>query len=543
LTHPSTPLQKSLTFLFERAKNRSSWRLNFVKNSGGGGTHIRGEVRRSENLRQSNEKMIASHLNRLAIFFCREEMLAEFFTIIRKEATMESSKKILLKEDEIPRQWYNILPDLPRPLQPPLHPGTGQPVGPDDLAPIFPMPLIEQEVSDQSAIAIPEAVLETYLLWRPTPLVRARRLEEHLKTPAKIYFKNEGVSPPGSHKPNTAVPQAYYNKVSGVGKLTTETGAGQWGSALSFACNQFGLECKVFMVRVSYEQKPYRRIMMQPWGADCIPSPSSETEAGRKILEQAPDSPGSLGIAISEAVEAAVTGDNTKYSLGSVLNHVLLHQTIIGLEAQKQLSVLGTSADVVIGCAGGGSNFAGLALPFVRDKIAGREISIYAAEPASCPTMTRGPFAYDFGDTVMMTPLLPMYTLGHTFVPEPIHAGGLRYHGMAPIISQLVLDNLITPLAIPQLETFQAGVTFARTEGFIPAPETNHAIALVIREALKAKEEGREKTIIFNWSGHGLVDMTAYAAYFEGKLADYDLPEDEIERALKDIEQLPKPTV
>lgn len=454
---------------------------------------------------------------------------------------MEKAKKIMLREEEIPRQWYNILPDLPHPMQPPLHPGTGQPVGPDDLIPIFPMPLIEQEVSTQRWIDIPEEVIDKYLLYRPTPLVRAARLETHLNTPARIYFKNEGVSPPGSHKPNTAIPQAYYNKVSGVKRLTTETGAGQWGSALSFACCLFGLECKVFMVRVSYEQKPYRRIMMQSWGANCTPSPSNETEAGRKILAQDPDSPGSLGIAISEAVEAAVKGEQTKYSLGSVLNHVLLHQTIIGLEAKKQLAQVGEYPDVVIGCAGGGSNFSGLALPFVSDKINGRKVEIYAVEPSSCPTMTRGPFAYDFGDTVMMTPLLAMHTLGHTFIPAPIHAGGLRYHGIAPILSQLVLDGLVTPVAVPQLETFKAGLEFARSEGFISAPETSHAIAMVIREALKAKEEGKEKVILFNWSGHGLLDLGAYLAYFEGKLTDYDLPEEDIQRALKDISQLPKP--
>jgi tryptophan synthase beta chain len=371
--------------------------------------------------------------------------------------------------------------------------------------------------------------------------VRATSLERFLQTPAKIYFKNEGVSPPGSHKPNTAVPQAYYNKVSGIKRLCTETGAGQWGSALSFACNLFGLECKVFMVRISYEQKPYRRVMMQTWGANCTPSPSNETEAGRKILAQNPDSPGSLGIAISEAVEAAVKGENSKYSLGSVLNHVLMHQTIIGLEAKKQMAQLGAYPDVVIGCAGGGSNFAGLALPYVADKIGGKQVTVYAVEPASCPTMTKGPFAYDFGDTVGMTPLLPMHTLGHTFVPEPIHAGGLRYHGMAPIVSQLVMDGLVTPVAVPQMETFQAGITFARTEGFISAPETDHAIAVVIREAHKAKEEGKEKVILFNWSGHGLVDMGAYSAFLDGRLADHDLPEAEIERALKDISALPKP--
>ncbi|MBW1777139.1 MAG: TrpB-like pyridoxal phosphate-dependent enzyme, partial [Deltaproteobacteria bacterium] len=362
-----------------------------------------------------------------------------------------------------------------------------------------------------------------------------------LDTPAKIYFKNEGVSPPGSHKPNTALAQAYYNKISGTKRITTETGAGQWGSALSMCCSLFGLECKVYMVKISYQQKPYRRLMMETWGATCIPSPSSETNAGRKILEKNPDSPGSLGIAISEAVEAAVTDENTKYSLGSVLNHVMLHQTIVGQEAQKQMALFGDYPDVVIGCAGGGSNFAGMTFPFIRDKINGKQVEILAVEPASCPTMTRGPFAYDFGDTVQMTPLLPMYTLGHSFVPEPIHAGGLRYHGMAPLVSQLILDGLITPLAVHQLETFEAGITFARTEGFISAPETDHAVAALIREAKKAKEEGKEKVILLNWSGHGLVDMAAYEAYLSGKLKNHELPQEEIDRALSDIAPLPKP--
>lgn len=451
------------------------------------------------------------------------------------------AKKILLPESELPRQWYNILPDLPTPLEPPLHPGTGQPVGPDDLTPIFPMPLILQEVSQEHYIDIPDEILEKYLIWRPTPLYRAYALEKYLGTPARIYFKNEGVSPAGSHKPNTAIPQAYYNKISGTKRITTETGAGQWGSALAFSCALFGLECKVFMVKVSYEQKPYRRMMMETWGATCVASPSNETKAGRTILAQHPDSPGSLGIAISEGVEAAVTGENTKYSLGSVLNHVLLHQTINGLECQKQMAIAGDYPDVMIGCAGGGSNFAGHVLPFVRDKINGKDIDIIAVEPSSCPTMTRGPFAYDFGDTVQMTPFLPMHTLGHSFVPAPIHAGGLRYHGMAPIVSQLIISNLIRPVAIHQLETFQAGVTFARTEGFIGAPETNHAVAVAIREAIKAKEEGKEKVILFNWSGHGLVDMAAYQAYFAGTLSDYALPEEEIQRALKDIAPFPKP--
>lgn len=450
-------------------------------------------------------------------------------------------KKIFLPESELPRQWYNILPDLPNSMEPPLHPGTGNPVGPDDLAPIFPMQLIEQEVSQDQYIDIPEEILEKYLIWRPTPLYRAYNLERHLDTPAKIYFKNEGVSPAGSHKPNTALAQAYYNKVAGTKRITTETGAGQWGSALSMCCALFGLECKVFMVKVSYNQKPYRRIMMETWGANCVPSPSPETKAGQAILEKDPDSPGSLGIAISEAVEAAVMDENSKYSLGSVLNHVLLHQTVNGLECQKQLEIAGDYPDVIIGCAGGGSNFAGMALPFVRDKINGKDIDIIAVEPTSCPTMTRGPFAYDFGDTVEMTPLLPMHTLGHSFVPAPIHAGGLRYHGMAPIVSQLLLSDLIRAEAVPQLETFQAGITLARTEGFISAPETDHAVAVAIREAIKAKEEGKEKVILFNWSGHGLVDMAAYEAYIHGKLSDHSLPEEEIHRALGDIEPLPKP--
>ena len=451
------------------------------------------------------------------------------------------TKKIFLQEADMPRQWYNIQADMPTPLEPPLDPGTGKPIGPEALAAIFPMPLIEQEVSRERWIDIPEEVLSKYLFWRPSPLYRAYGLEKFLGTPAKIYFKNEGVSPAGSHKPNTALPQAYYNKISGTKKLTTETGAGQWGSALAMCCSLFGLECKVFMVKISYNQKPYRRFMMETWGATCIPSPSNETKAGRQILEQMPDTPGSLGIAISEAVEAAVTGQNTKYALGSVLNHVMLHQTIIGLEAQKQMKIAGAYPDVVIACAGGGSNFAGLAFPYVRDKIAGKKIDIIAVEPAACPTMTKGPFAYDFGDTVQMTPLLPMHTLGHGFIPAPIHAGGLRYHGMSPLVSQLIMDNLIRPEAVPQLETFKAGVAFARSEGFISAPEANHAVAMVIREALKAKEEGKEKVILFNWSGHGLVDMAAYDAYFSGKLSDFDLPKEEILRALEEIKPLPKP--
>ncbi len=450
-------------------------------------------------------------------------------------------KKLVLPEKEIPRQWYNVQADLPNPLPPPLNPATGQPITPDMLAPVFPMNLIEQEVSSERWIDIPEEVLEKYLIWRPTPLHRAYALEKFLGTPARIYFKNEGVSPPGSHKPNTAVAQAYYNKVFGIKRLATETGAGQWGSALAFACNQFGLECKVYMVRVSYNQKPYRRILMETWGAKCVPSPSPDTNAGRKFLEQNPEHPGSLGISISEAIEDAVTSKNTRYSLGSVLNHVLLHQTIIGLEAHKQLEMIGEYPHIVIGCAGGGSNFSGFALPFVRDKIHGKELKIIASEPTSCPTMTKGPYIYDFGDTAETTPLIPMHSLGHSFVPAPIHAGGLRYHGMAPILSRLVFDRIIEARAYPQLETFAAGVTFARTEGFVPAPETNHAIATVIEEAKKAKEEGKEKVIIFNWSGHGIIDLSAYDAYLAGKLEDYVLPDEEIQKLIKDLNKFPKP--
>lgn len=449
--------------------------------------------------------------------------------------------KVVLPESEIPRQWYNILPDMPTPMSPPLHPGTGKPVGPGDLAPVFPMNLIEQEVSPQRWIDIPEPVLEKYLLYRPTPLCRAYNFEKLLGAPVKIYYKYEGGSPPGSHKPNTAIAQAYYNKAFGIKRLSTETGAGQWGSALSMACAMFGLECRVFMVRISYDQKPYRRLMMATWGAECVPSPSDRTNAGRKVLAETPNSPGSLGIAISEAIEDAVGNKDSRYSLGSVLNHVLLHQTVIGLEAHKQLAQIGQYPDVVMGCAGGGSNFAGVSLPFVRDKIYGKNISVVAAEPASCPTMTRGPFAYDFGDTAMTTPLLPMHTLGHDFVPEPIHAGGLRYHGMAPIISKLVKDGIIEARAYDQIETFKAGVNWARTEGVIPAPETNHALAAVVEEAERAKQEGKEKVILFNFSGHGIIDMSAYDAYLTGKLTTHKLSDEEIARALKSIEGLPKP--
>jgi len=449
--------------------------------------------------------------------------------------------RVVLREDQMPKQWYNIQADLPHPLQPPLNPGTGKPISPEDLAPVFPMNLVEQEVSQERWIDIPEPVLEKYALWRPTPLHRAKALEEALGTPARIYYKNEGVSPPGSHKPNTAVAQAYYNKAFGIKRLTTETGAGQWGSALAMACKLFGLECKVYMVRISFDQKPFRKLMMAAWGANCVASPSPDTEAGRAVLEKMPDTPGSLGIAISEAIEDAVTSEATRYSLGSVLNHVLLHQTIIGLEAQEQMKEFGDYPDVLVGCVGGGSNFAGLAFPFVRDKLAGKEIQIIAAEPTACPTLTRAPFAYDFGDTAMTTPLLPMHTLGHDFVPPPIHAGGLRYHGVAPLISQLVLDGIIEPRALHQLECYEAAVLFARTEGFIPAPETSHAIATVIQEAKKAKEQGKEKVILFNWSGHGLMDLSGYDAFFSGKLTDYALPDEDLKKSLAGIKDLPKP--
>ncbi len=450
-------------------------------------------------------------------------------------------KKYILSEQEMPRQWYNIMADLPTPMDPPLHPGTGQPCTPEDLAPIFPMNLIEQEMSTQPWIDIPEPILDKYALWRPSPLFRARNLEKALDTPAKIYFKFEGGSPAGSHKPNTAIAQAYYNQISGTKKMVTETGAGQWGSALAMGCAFFGLQCKVFMVKISYLQKPYRRLMMETWGALCKASPSNETRAGSDMLARDPDSPGSLGMAISEAVEEAVAHDDTKYALGSVLNHVMIHQSIIGLEAIKQMKLAGDYPDVIIGSAGGGSNFAGLAFPFARDKIHGRDMDIIAVEPASCPTLTRGRFAYDFGDTAQMTPLLPMHTLGHNFVPAPIHAGGLRYHGMAPIVSRLVMDGIVRAESLLQTETFQAGIAFARCEGFIPAPECNHAVAMTIREAMKAREEGKAKTILFNWSGHGLVDMGAYESYFQGKLTNNDLTREQIDRALKDIDSLPKP--
>jgi tryptophan synthase beta chain len=429
--------------------------------------------------------------------------------------------KILLPESEMPRAWYNVLPDLPKPLEPPLHPETREPVGPDDLAPLFPESLIMQEMSPEREIPIPEEVLDVYSIWRPTPLIRARRLEKVLGTPARIYYKNEGVSPPGSHKPNTSVAQAWYNKQAGVKRLATETGAGQWGSALSFACKAFGLECSVYMVKVSYEQKPYRRTMMQIWGADVTPSPSEKTDVGKKILADDPDCPGSLGIAISEAVWDAATHEDTRYALGSVLNHVVIHQSLIGLEAIKQLEMVNETADVVIGCVGGGSNFGGLISPFVPRKSAGEDVRLVAAEPRACPTLTKGLFAYDYGDTARMTPLMMMYTLGHSFVPPRIHAGGLRYHGDSPILSLLVKEGMVEPVAYTQNDVFDASVMFAGAEGIVPAPETSHAVKAAVDEAVRCREAGEEKVILVGFSGHGHFDMLSYEAYLAGRLEDY----------------------
>ena len=452
---------------------------------------------------------------------------------------MAAEHKIVLTESEMPARWYNIIPDLPSPPPPPLHPATHQPLGPDDLAPLFPMELIRQEVTPDSYVEIPDAVVDVYRMWRPSPLYRAHRLEEALGTPARIYYKYEGVSPAGSHKPNTAVPQAYYNAEEGTVKLTTETGAGQWGSALAFACATFGIECEVWQVRASYDSKPYRRSMMETWGAVVHPSPSTLTEAGRKILEGDPDSPGSLGIAISEAVEAAAREETTRYSLGSVLNHVLMHQTIIGEEALLQFAKVGDTPDLIVGCTGGGSNFAGLSFPFLREKLAGRiDPVIRAVEPAACPSFTRGVYAYDYGDTAGLAPLLKMHTLGHDFVPDPIHAGGLRYHGMSPLMSHLYEIGLIEATALHQSECFRAGVTFARSEGIIPAPEPAHAIAEAIREALVAKETGEEKVILTAVCGHGHFDLAAYDTYLAGDLEDYEYPADRVADALTRLPQL-----
>ncbi|HVP48907.1 MAG TPA: TrpB-like pyridoxal phosphate-dependent enzyme [Bryobacteraceae bacterium] len=443
------------------------------------------------------------------------------------------SIKYPLAEDRIPRAWYNITPDLPAPLAPVLHPATHRPIGPDDLAPLFPMSVILQEVSSAPQIEIPDEVRQVYAQWRPTPLFRARRLEKMLDTPARIYYKYEGVSPAGSHKPNTAVAQAYYNKKEGTKRLVTETGAGQWGSSLAMACAFFGLECKVFMVRVSYDQKPYRRALMEAFNATVAPSPSRETDSGCAILAEHPNSTGSLGIAISEAVEVAAKDPHSKYSLGSVLNHVLLHQTVIGLEALEQMEMAGDDPDVIVGCTGGGSNFAGLAFPFLGRKIKGKSNArVVAVEPAACPSLTKGRFTYDFGDTAHLTPLVKMYTLGSIFVPPGIHAGGLRYHGMSPVVSHLLDLGLIEAIAVQQLDAFAAGVQFARAEGIIPAPEANHAVAGAIREALRAKEDGASRVILFNLCGHGHFDMQAYIDYHAGKLQNYDYPAEEIAMAL-----------
>lgn len=449
---------------------------------------------------------------------------------------MTDAIKILLDESEMPTRWYNIVPDLPVPPPPPLHPGTHQPIGPEDLAPLFPMALIEQEVSAERFLDIPEAVQEVYRQWRPSPLYRARRLEKALGTPARIYYKYEGVSPAGSHKPNTAVPQAYYNAEAGVRRLTTETGAGQWGSALAFACAQFGLELDVWQVAASFTQKPYRGSMIRTWGARIHSSPSELTQAGRAILAEHPDSPGSLGIAISEAVEAAVAEEDVKYALGSVLNHVLLHQTVIGEEALAQFAKVGETPDVIVGCTGGGSNFAGLTFPFLREKLGGAiDPRVVAVEPAACPSLTRGEYRYDFGDTAGMTPLVKMHTLGHDFVPDPIHAGGLRYHGMSPLISHMYEEGMFDAVAIGQTECFEAAVTFARSEGIIPAPEPTHAIAQAIREANAATEAGEERVILTALCGHGHFDMAAYDAYFAGELEDREYPQERIAEAMARI--------
>ncbi len=454
--------------------------------------------------------------------------------------------QFLLSEKELPQAWYNLAADLPFPVEPPLHPGTLQPIGPADLAPLFPMALIEQEVSTRRFVDIPGEVLDVYRMWRPTPLVRARRLEAAIGTPARIYYKYEGTSPPGSHKPNTAVAQAYYNKKEGIRRLATETGAGQWGSALSMACAAFGLECSVYMVRVSYEQKPYRRSLMQVYGADVVPSPSPRTAVGRAILEQNPDSPGSLGIAISEAVEDAAGHADTHYSLGSVLNHVLLHQTVIGLEARRQMELAGDYPDYVIGCCGGGSNFGGLSFPFLADRLekkgqtaGGKRPAVIAVEPSACPTLTRGTYAYDFGDTVGVTPLVKMFTLGHKFVPAGIHAGGLRYHGDAPLVSALYKHGLIGAAAHPQVAVFEAARLFTRAEGILPAPESAHAIKQAVDIAVRCREENREAVILFGLSGHGHFDLAAYDALLNGTLADYEHPEEELRRALAELPQVP----
>ena len=449
---------------------------------------------------------------------------------------MDDTVKYLLSEDKLPTHWYNVVADLPSPPPPPLHPATHEPVGPEALAPLFPMALIAQEVTSERYVEIPEAVRDVYRLWRPSPLYRARRLEKALDTPAHIYYKYEGVSPAGSHKPNTAVPQAYYNAQEGVTKLTTETGAGQWGSALSFACSLFGIECEVWQVRASYDQKPYRRMMMETFGASVHPSPSDLTASGRAVLAEHPDSPGSLGIAISEAVEMAAADPAVRYALGSVLNHVLLHQTVIGQEALAQMEMAGETPDVIVGCTGGGSNFGGLVFPFLREKLAGRmNPVIRAVEPASCPSLTKGRYAYDFGDTAGLTPLLKMHTLGHDFIPDPIHAGGLRYHGMSPLISHIYELGLIEAVAKPQSECFAAGVRFARAEGIIPAPEPTHALAAAVEEALACKQTGESKVILTALCGHGQLDLPSYGRYLAGDLIDHELSDEAVAAAMANL--------
>ncbi|MDA1100490.1 MAG: TrpB-like pyridoxal phosphate-dependent enzyme [Proteobacteria bacterium] len=452
---------------------------------------------------------------------------------------MSNQIKYLLDEEKLPKTWYNLAADLPEPAPPVLHPGAGQPVGPDDLAPLFPMALIAQEVSAEREIEIPEPVREIYRQWRPSPLHRARRLEEALDTPARIYYKYEGVSPAGSHKPNTSVAQAFYNKEEGVKRLTTETGAGQWGSSLAYAGNLFGLEVEVYMVRISYDQKPYRRALMETYGAQCFASPSDRTEFGKAALAKDPDSPGSLGIAISEAVELAAQRDDTKYALGSVLNHVLLHQSVIGVEAMAQMEMADDYPDIIIGCAGGGSNFAGLAFPFLGAKLrGGADVRIIASEPAACPSLTRGTYAYDFGDTGNLTPLVKMYTLGSSFIPPGFHAGGLRYHGMAGMVSHIKDLGLIEAAAYQQIGCFEAAVKFARSEGIVPAPESSHAIRAVFEQAEQCKREGTAKTILFNLSGHGHFDMAAYTDYFANKLEDRDYDEASLQTALAALPQV-----
>jgi len=449
---------------------------------------------------------------------------------------VSEAKKILLSESEIPTHWYNILADMPNPPKPPLHPGTGQPVGPQDLSAIFPMALIQQEVTTERWVEIPEEVRELYKIWRPTPLFRATRLEKALDTPAHIYYKYEGVSPAGSHKLNTAIPQVYYNKKEGIRRIATETGAGQWGSSVSMACKFFGLDCTVYMVKVSYNQKPYRRILMNTFGAEVIASPSNRTNAGRSVLERNPESLGSLGIAISEAVEDAATHGDTNYALGSVLNHVCLHQTVIGQEAKLQLEKAGEYPDVVFGCCGGGSNFAGLAFPFLYDKLtAGKKVRLVAVEPEACPTLTKGKFAYDFGDVAKLTPLLMMYTLGHEFMPPGIHAGGLRYHGDSPLVSQLYHDGLIEAIACSQTRVFEAAVQFAQTEGIVPAPESAHAVRAAIDEALAAREAGEKRVILIGLSGHGHFDMSAYESYLSGSLQDVPYAEEDLQKSLASL--------